>query len=239
MYEEDKAHQFMMGLNDDLYSTLRSQILALDPLPSLDRIFNMMQQEESHKKVIIARDNRTESGVAFAMKEQGQMYEKGACEICGRFGHEEAVCYETRGCGWGSRGGRNSRSSRVGNRAAGRGAFREVASVALHAKIVNGSNPRTRPGPVTEIAVTTNSTTQPNIPRLTADQVQRLLSLIDAPQLGYKKLLGKVSWMLDNGASCHMVEAKTMLSGVKQITLVTIGLRNGAHTMASEMGLTT
>ena len=33
IYEEDKAHQFMMGLNDDLYSTIRSQILALDPLP--------------------------------------------------------------------------------------------------------------------------------------------------------------------------------------------------------------
>jgi len=61
MYEEDKAHQFLMGLNDDLYSTLRNQILALDLLPTLDRIFNMTQQEESDKKVIIARDNQTES----------------------------------------------------------------------------------------------------------------------------------------------------------------------------------
>ena len=41
MYEEEKTHQFLMGLNDDLYSSLRSQILALDPLPKLDRIFNM------------------------------------------------------------------------------------------------------------------------------------------------------------------------------------------------------
>ena len=54
MYEEDKAHQFLMGLNDELYATLRSQILALDPLPSLDKIFNMTQQEESHKKLIIS-----------------------------------------------------------------------------------------------------------------------------------------------------------------------------------------
>jgi len=50
MYEED------MGLNDDLYSTLRSQILALDLQPPLDKIFNMTQQEENHKKVMMTRD---------------------------------------------------------------------------------------------------------------------------------------------------------------------------------------
>jgi len=43
IYEEDRASQFLMGLNDDLYSTLQSQILALDSLPPLDKIFNMTQ----------------------------------------------------------------------------------------------------------------------------------------------------------------------------------------------------
>jgi len=71
MYEVDKAHQFLMGLNDDLYSTLRSQILALDPLPLLYRIFNMTQREESHKKVMIARDSRTDSSIIFVAKDQG------------------------------------------------------------------------------------------------------------------------------------------------------------------------
>ena len=53
MYKVDKAHQFLMGLNDDAYSTIRNQILAMDPLPSLDRIFNITQQEENHKKVVV------------------------------------------------------------------------------------------------------------------------------------------------------------------------------------------
>jgi len=43
MYEADRTHQFLMGLNDDLYSTLRSQILAFDPLSPLYEIFNMNQ----------------------------------------------------------------------------------------------------------------------------------------------------------------------------------------------------
>ena len=41
IYEENKSHQFLMELNDESYSTIRSQILALDPLPSLDKIFNI------------------------------------------------------------------------------------------------------------------------------------------------------------------------------------------------------
>ena len=53
MYEEDNPHQFLMGLNDDAYSTIRSQILVTDPLPFLDRIFNITQQEENHKKIVI------------------------------------------------------------------------------------------------------------------------------------------------------------------------------------------
>jgi len=52
--ENDKAHQFLMGLDDDAYSNIWSQILALDPLPLIDRIYSMVQQKENHKKVMVA-----------------------------------------------------------------------------------------------------------------------------------------------------------------------------------------
>jgi len=84
MYEDDKAHQFLMGLNDDAYSTTRSQILARDPLPSLERIYSITQQEENHKQIVINRDQHGESAMAFAIKEQPKMVEKGAWKICGR-----------------------------------------------------------------------------------------------------------------------------------------------------------
>jgi len=45
-----------MGLVGDLFSTVQSQILALDPLPPIDRIFNMTQKEENHKRMMVERD---------------------------------------------------------------------------------------------------------------------------------------------------------------------------------------
>jgi len=57
MYEEDKAHQFLMGLNNGSYSIIRSQILALDALPSLHKNLNITEQEGNHQKVMIGRDN--------------------------------------------------------------------------------------------------------------------------------------------------------------------------------------
>jgi len=97
MYEEDRMHHFCMGLNDELYGPIRRQILALDPLPPLEKIFNITQQEENHKRVMVARDNRGEVGVAFAAKEQQNMTEKGACKICGWYGHVKKNCYEVIG----------------------------------------------------------------------------------------------------------------------------------------------
>ena len=44
MTKDDKTHQFLMGLDDGLYySNIKGQILALDPVPPPDKIFNMFQ----------------------------------------------------------------------------------------------------------------------------------------------------------------------------------------------------
>ena len=98
MYEEEKAHQFLMGLNDDTYLQICSQILTLDPLPSLDRIFNMVVQEENHKSLMLRREDRSESAAAFAVRSEDRVQptvtEKCSCRHCGRYGHEESTCYE-------------------------------------------------------------------------------------------------------------------------------------------------
>ena len=137
MFEAEKSYQFLLGLNDDLYSQIRGQILAMEPLPFLEKIFNIVSQEEQHKKLMVGRDDRIES--AFTVNHNVRIQttsEKGACKHCRRFGHNESGCYEIVGYppGWSSRGkgkgrGRGARGGRItGNR--DRGGGRETACVA-------------------------------------------------------------------------------------------------------------
>ena len=44
--EEERVHQFLMGLEGDLYRTVRSNLLATEPLPSLNRVYSTLVQEE-------------------------------------------------------------------------------------------------------------------------------------------------------------------------------------------------
>ncbi|CAA2965107.1 Hypothetical predicted protein [Olea europaea subsp. europaea] len=44
-YEEEQILQFLMGL-DECYSNVRSQILLMEPLPTLNKVFTLVQQDE-------------------------------------------------------------------------------------------------------------------------------------------------------------------------------------------------
>jgi len=52
MFDEEKAYQFLMGLSDEMYGQIHSQILAQDPLPQLEKMFNIVVQEEQHKNLV-------------------------------------------------------------------------------------------------------------------------------------------------------------------------------------------
>ena len=182
MVNEEKTHQFLMGLDDDSFGHIRSQILALEPLPSLDRIFNLVQQEENHKNLMVNRDDKGDSVAAFAVshraKVQTTVVEKPTCKHCGRLGHEETQCYEIIGYppGWGSRGrgrgrGRRTRGGR-GSSGRGRGTSNESAYAVTTRAATNLS---------TNVESGSSSLTG-----FTPEQVQCLLSLIETSKFSMK-----------------------------------------------------
>ena len=91
MVEVNKSYQFLLSLNDDLYSQTRGQILAMEPLPPLEKIFNIVTQEEQHKRLMVGRDDRVETTEAFAAV--GRV-EKPTWIHCGKYGDDEAGCFE-------------------------------------------------------------------------------------------------------------------------------------------------
>ncbi|KAA8524565.1 hypothetical protein F0562_010988 [Nyssa sinensis] len=50
-YQRDCVFQFLMGLHD-IYSNVRDQIMLLDPLPSVTRVFSLIQQQECQHSLI-------------------------------------------------------------------------------------------------------------------------------------------------------------------------------------------
>ena len=196
--EEDTIHQFLMGLDDERYSIVQSHILAMDPLPSIEKIFNMVQQEENHKSTMANREAQPETMGAFStshLTRPGYLQsEKPSCKHCGKIGHKEGNCYELVGylAGWSSRGGYNrGRESRSGRANTGRGRGRETA----HQAQVHGEY--STAGSSKDDSATMAAT------EFTAKQIQRILSLIETPQSTHEKLSGKEIWLLDSGLLSH------------------------------------
>lgn len=69
--EEEKVHQFLMGLDDVLYGTVRSNLLATDPLPTLNRVYATLVQEERVRTISRGKEERGEV-VGFSAQARGR-----------------------------------------------------------------------------------------------------------------------------------------------------------------------
>ncbi|XP_068477195.1 uncharacterized protein [Phaseolus vulgaris] len=98
--EEEKVHQLLMGLDDASYGTVRSNILASDPLPSLNRVYAMLVQEERLRMMAKSTEERgLVVGLAmhanYKEKGRGDMVEKlMTCSHCGKNGHDMKGCFQ-------------------------------------------------------------------------------------------------------------------------------------------------
>lgn len=105
--EEQKTHQFLMGLNDEKIAIIQRHILAMKPLLEMDYIFDLVRQEESHRLIVKGREDKSQAA-AFALytKPTGRGGDKVTCNHYGKLGHEEASCFEIIGypASWGTRG---------------------------------------------------------------------------------------------------------------------------------------
>ncbi|XP_059284755.1 uncharacterized protein LOC132038046 [Lycium ferocissimum] len=116
--EEETVFDFLTGL-DDAYSTVRSQILSVDPLPNLGRAYAIAAQEEKQRSVtanriptIEATALLTKGGESRQRKiEDGTRYQFPPCIHCGKTNHNKDFCYTVIGypLDWRKPGKKNSK----------------------------------------------------------------------------------------------------------------------------------
>ncbi|EOY33394.1 Integrase, catalytic region, putative [Theobroma cacao] len=50
-YKKDMVFRFLNGLNDS-FSAVRSQIILMDPIPTLDKVYSLMLREEAQRNIL-------------------------------------------------------------------------------------------------------------------------------------------------------------------------------------------
>ena len=104
--EEDKLHQFLMGLDETLFGAVKSSLLSRDPLPSIDEAYQVVTQDEESKRGSRLMEERSE-GASFAVRVAPRSYPQkeakdpsAVCTSCGRTGHLAENCFRKIGYPW-------------------------------------------------------------------------------------------------------------------------------------------
>lgn len=92
--EEEKVHQFLMGLDDTLYGTVQSNLLSHNHMPTLNKVYATLVQEERLCTVTCVTEEHGEA-VAFTVHSNFKHKEKGIlCSHCNQTGHDSEGCFQ-------------------------------------------------------------------------------------------------------------------------------------------------
>ena len=111
--QSEQVMSFLMGLNEQ-FASVRAQILLMVPLPSINKVFLLVIQEERQKSISSTSGNVQDAQLAFAVKGappkgKGQKKDRPMCSHCGIVGHTIDKCFKIHGYPPGYKGkGKNS-----------------------------------------------------------------------------------------------------------------------------------
>ncbi|XP_042947042.1 uncharacterized protein LOC122280126 [Carya illinoinensis] len=94
LHNLDCVIQFLMGLHDS-FTNVRDQIMLIDPLPPVNKVFSYIQQQERHHLTSAAPPVET---IALAARRPSQPFpkrDKPYCTHCKITGHTLAQCFKS------------------------------------------------------------------------------------------------------------------------------------------------
>ncbi|KAA8532541.1 hypothetical protein F0562_032643 [Nyssa sinensis] len=123
-----------MGLDEEVYGTVRSNILSTEPLPNLNRVYAMVVQQERVRTMTRTREERG-NPMSFAVQAGGRNSGGGkdktvVCSNCDREGHDADSCFQLIGYPewWGNRS-RATTTGRGSGQKRGTGGGRNKAGI--------------------------------------------------------------------------------------------------------------
>ncbi|KAK3023605.1 hypothetical protein RJ639_044065 [Escallonia herrerae] len=228
MRESEKVYDFLMGL-DDTFTTIRSQILSVDPLPTLGQSYAIAAQEETQKLVAASCTPMIETTTLLAKGKKTSGHDNGErqqrCNHCNKLNHTNKTCYQLVGypSHWTRKPTRDARFGGYVN------APHTGVGAALAATV---SNPDIQ--------------NQSPIPGLTAAQHQQLIALLGGSSVNTRStpnpaanFAGKerIPWIIDTGATNHITcDPDSLLGAVPNSHIPHVQIPNGDSIPMQSLG---
>lgn len=92
--DEDKVHQFLLGLDEDVYRAVRASIISTDPMPSMNQVYSKIKSVERVNTMMRGREQqgaKTTFAVrasGFGKEEKNMFY-----TVCKKTGHGPDTCF--------------------------------------------------------------------------------------------------------------------------------------------------
>ncbi|KAG7567306.1 Reverse transcriptase RNA-dependent DNA polymerase [Arabidopsis thaliana x Arabidopsis arenosa] len=217
--EEDKLHQFLMGLDESVYGAVKSALLSRVPLPSLEEAYTVLTQDEESKSISRLNDERND-GVTFAVQTSQRTCgfsenrdSVSVCSNCGRLGHLAENCFK------------------LAKQSMGRGtSVNHVAAL--------GDTTTAAPSSMSGSQLT--DADRIGISGLNDTQWKQLRQMLEERNLNSTDTKSGTffleSWIIDSGATNHMTGTLEFLRDVCEMAPVLIKLPDGRFTTATKHG---
>uniref|UniRef100_A0A1J3JMY8 Retrotransposon gag domain-containing protein n=1 Tax=Noccaea caerulescens TaxID=107243 RepID=A0A1J3JMY8_NOCCA len=128
--EEDKVHQFLFGLDDAVFLTMRSSLVSRVPVQPMEEVYNIVRQEEDLIRTGTKSQDEQPEVAAFAVQSKPRTTfrpddkdKTTLCKHCHRYGHASETCFAVIGYPewWGDRPKTRTMQGRGRGGAAGSG----------------------------------------------------------------------------------------------------------------------
>ncbi|XP_075665179.1 uncharacterized protein LOC142634810 [Castanea sativa] len=237
--------KFLMGVNET-FSQVRTQVLLMDPIPSLSKVYSLMIQEETQKAItspstvkvdstaLVAKiPNLGNNLVGNSVGTKGK--EKPICTHCGKIGHTVDKCYRLHGFPPGFKFKNKTAMAHqvslphaqdlVSNTSTGNITFTTeqyqqlLALIAPSSPLVSAVQGREPPQSNVAIMVSSNAMTSINLSH----------SVFSAKVVN-RRAFNSNTWVIDTGATDHIVCSVSALSSIIAVTNAIVELPNGETT---------
>ncbi|XP_057954676.1 uncharacterized protein LOC131148773 [Malania oleifera] len=233
----DYTIQFLVGLNDS-FSAIRGHLLMMDPLPTINKAFSLLLQDEGQRQLTSISAPIFDSAAMATIKPSFNAVksfkkDKIICSHCGISGHTIAKCYRLHGFPPGFKFTKSKKENISGNQV-----ISDNPSLPFTQEQCTQLLALLQPSPPSSSAL--GASTIPNGSSSLTSMHMTGMSLSASSSIFasncFSSLSSSTPWIIDTGATDHMVSSVNFLTSITSSVKASVNLPNGNSVSVTHIG---